>query len=499
MSSSLLQSYMRTVLLVLVAAVFFAGCVVQRSPITGQKRAYGYSWAEEIKIGQESDPQIVAQFGLYDDERLAAYVTRIGEAVLAESHLRRPDAAPEYRNTPFTFRVLDSPVVNAFALPGGYIYVTRGLLSHLNNEAQLAVVLGHEVTHVAARHASQRAATQQFGMIGLIGAAIGGQAILGGSAGENILDLGSTAAGLLFLQYGRDDERESDRNGVDYAARVGYKPGEASAFFTSLKRISAQSGGGIPSFLSSHPDPGEREQTMLELSARWEQQGATMVEQDAYYSMLGDLTLGEDPRQGFVENGVFYHPDMAFSFPVPPGYHVVNQPTQVGMVEPNENAILIFSIADDATSARDGADKLAAEEGIEAVESGAATVSGNPAHYVLADAQTDNGEVRLLSYYIEYGGRVFTFLGFANKASFSTYRTVLERSMRGFDRVTEQRILNVQPAHLRIVTTNRSGAFRSFLPKNMPEQFTPESLAILNQVELDTQIERGQKIKLPGQ
>ena len=230
MSSSLLQSYMRTVLLVLVAAVFFAGCVVQRSPITGQKRAYGYSWAEEIKIGQESDPQIVAQFGLYDDERLAAYVTRIGEAVLAESHLRRPDAAPEYRNTPFTFRVLDSPVVNAFALPGGYIYVTRGLLSHLNNEAQLAVVLGHEVTHVAARHASQRAATQQFGMIGLIGAAIGGQAILGGSAGENILDLGSTAAGLLFLQYGRDDERESDRNGVDYAARVGYKPGEASAF-----------------------------------------------------------------------------------------------------------------------------------------------------------------------------------------------------------------------------------------------------------------------------
>ena len=497
MPSSLLQSYTRTVLLALVAAVMFSGCVVQRSPITGKKRAYGYTWAQEIELGRESDPQIVAQFGLYDDERLSAYVTRIGEAVLAESHLRRPETDPEFRNTPFTFRVLDSPVVNAFALPGGYIYVTRGLLSHLNNEAQLAVVLGHEVTHVAARHASQRAATQQLGMIGLIGVAIGGQAVLGGSAGEDILDIGSTAAGLLFLQYGRDDERESDRNGVDYAGLAGYKTSEASAFFTSLKRISAQSGGGIPSFLSSHPDPGEREQTMLELAVRWEQQGANKVEQDGYYSMLGDLVLGDDPQQGFVENGVFYHPGLEFSFPVPPGYQVVNQPTQVGMVEPNENAILLFSIADEASSAQDGATMLSNEEGIQAVESGPATVSGNTAYYVVADAQTDDGEVRLLSYYIEYGGNVYTFLGFSSKASFSNYRNVFERSMRGFDRVTDARILNVQPSRLRVVTTNRSGAFRSFLPNNMPEQFTPESLAILNQVDLDTRIEQGQKIKLP--
>ncbi len=497
MPSSLPQSHTRAVLLALVAAVLFSGCVVQRSPITGKKRAYGYSWAQEIQIGQESDPQIVAQFGLYDDERLSAYITRIGEAVLAESHLRRPESAPEYRNTPFTFRVLDSPVVNAFALPGGYIYVTRGLLSHLNNEAQLAVVLGHEVTHVAARHASQRAATQQFGMIGLIGVALGGQAILGGSAGGDILDIGGTAAGLLFLQYGRDDERESDRNGVDYAAQVGYKTSEASAFFHSLKRLGEQSGGGIPSFLSSHPDPGEREQTIQQLSVRWEQQGANTVEQDGYYNTLGDLALGEDPRQGFVENGVFYHPGLAFSFPVPAGYQVVNQPTQVGMVEPNEKAILLFSMADEATSARDGATMLTDAEGIQTVESGPATVSGNPAYYVLADAQTDNGEVRLLSYYIEYGGQVYSFLGYASKASFSTYRNVFERSMRGFDRVTDRRILDVQPSRLRIVTASRSGAFRSFLPQNMPEQFTPEGLAILNQVDLDTRIERGQKIKLP--
>jgi predicted Zn-dependent protease len=497
MHSSFRHAHLRTLLLGVVAAVLFSGCVVQRSPITGNKRAYGYTWAQEIQIGRESDPAIIAQFGLYDDAQLSAYVTRIGEAVLAESHLRRPEADPQFRNTPFTFRVLDSPVVNAFALPGGYVYVTRGLLSHLNNEAQLAVVLGHEVTHVAARHASQRAATQQFGMIGLIGAALGGQAILGGSAGQNILDLGGTAAQLLFLRYGRDDERESDQNGVDYAGRVGYKTSEAAAFFHALKRISEQSGGGIPSFLSTHPDPGEREQTILRLAVPWEQAGATAVRQDAFYNNLGNLVLGEDPRQGFVEGGVFYHPELRFSFPVPPGYQVVNQPTQVGMVEPNQNAILLFTMADEATSARDAASKLTAEEGITTVDSGPATVSGNPAYYVLADAQTDNGEVRLLSYYIEYGGQVYTFLGYASKASFSNYRSTFERSMRGFDRVTDQRILSVQPTRLRVVTADRSGSFASFLPSNLPEQFTPESFAILNQVNLDTRIERGQKIKLP--
>ena len=167
------------------------------------------------------------------------------------------------------------------------------------------------------------------------------------------------------------------------------------------------------------------------------------------------------------------------------------------MVEPDDKAILLFSMADDASSARDEASKLTAAEGIQTVDSGPATVSGNPAYFVLADAQTDDGEVRLLSYYIEYGGQVYTFLGFASKASFSTYRNMLERSMRGFDRVTDQRILNIKPSRLRVVTASRSGPFRSFLPNNMPEQFSPEGLAILNQVELDTRIERGQKIKLP--
>ncbi len=486
----------RVVLIVLIAAFFCSSCVVSKSPITGRKRAYGYSWAQEIQLGKEADPQIVAQFGLVDDPQLGAYVERIGQEVLAKSHLRRPETDPEFRDTPFTFRVLDSPVVNAFALPGGYIYVTRGLLAHLNNEAQLAVVLGHEIGHVAARHASQRAASQTLGQLGLIGAAIGGQVAFGGAVGESILNLGGSVAQLLFLKYGRDDERESDQLGVDYAAQAGYKPSEGAAFFHSLKRLSDQMGG-IPTFLSTHPDPGERRQTIERLSQRWEEGATLAVDQQDFYNQIGGIVLGENPRQGFVKGGVFYHPDLKFSFPVPSGYQVENQPSQVVMIEPNQKAILLFTIAQDAASPRAAADKLTAEQGITVVDSGTTTVSGNPAYYVLADAQTESGEVRLLSYYVQYGGTVYAFLGYAAKASFSTYQDAFQRSMRGFDRVTDPGILNVQPSRLQVIATPRSDAFQAFLPATLPDQFTPDDLAILNQVDLDTRLERGHQLKLP--
>lgn len=139
------------------------------NPVTGNKRAYGYSWEQEVEIGAQADKEISAQYGLYENAELSNYVDELGQALLEVSHMRREDTKQKFRETEFTFRVLDSPVVNAFALPGGYIYVTRGLLAHLNNEAQLAMVVGHEIAHVAARHASQRAATQQFGQLAIIG------------------------------------------------------------------------------------------------------------------------------------------------------------------------------------------------------------------------------------------------------------------------------------------------------------------------------------------
>jgi len=487
----------QAVLAIALVAVLVAGCVVQTNPISGNQRAYGYTWEQEVELGQQADQQIAQQFGVYDDEQLQQYVEQIGQEVLAESHLRRPDTDPKFKNTEFTFRVLDSPVINAFALPGGYVYVTRGLMSHLNNEAQLAVVLGHEVTHVAGRHASKRAAKQQFAQIGLIGGAILGQEVLGGSAGESILNLGGTAAQLMLLKYGRDDERESDKHGVEYAAMAGYDASEGAAFFRSLERIQEQSGAAIPTWQSTHPDPGEREQTILQLGAEWKQRTqAAKIDQETYYSRVEGIVLGENPRQGFAEDGTFYHPELRFQFPVPPSYQMQNTPAQVILVEPNQQAIMAFSFAQES-SAQAAARAFAQQDGLQVVDTGSERINGNPASYVLADAQAQQGTLRVLTYFIEHGGNVYSFLGYAAQQNFSNYADTFRRSMRGFDDLTDSRILNVEPSRLTVVQAARTASFRDLLPSRLPEQFTPEGLAILNQVALDETIQQGRPLKLP--
>src|SRR6056297_3292620 len=147
--------YLRYTVFYLSLIIFASACSVQKNPVSGNKRLMAYTWEEEVEIGRSDDKEIVAQYGVYNEPNIAAYVDSLSNDVLLNSHMRREDTDREFRETEFYFKVLDSPVVNAFALPGGYVYFTRGLMAHLNNEAQLSVVIGHEIGHVAARHVSQ--------------------------------------------------------------------------------------------------------------------------------------------------------------------------------------------------------------------------------------------------------------------------------------------------------------------------------------------------------
>lgn len=477
-----------------------AGCVsVERSLVSGRKRAYGYTWQQEVQLGKEADQSIIVQYGLYDDKELEAYITRIGEELLAKSHLRREDTPAEMKNTPFTFRLLDSPVVNAFALPGGYVYITRGLLAHLENEAQLAVVIGHEIGHVVGRHGSKRAATQQFGQLAVIAGAVGAQGILGGNAGQEFLNTAGTAASLLFLSYGRDDERESDRLGVEYGALEGYQSAEGSEFFRSLKRMSDNAGQSIPSFLSTHPDPGEREEKIKQMAADWSQKvQMDKIEAEAYLAKIDDIIVGDDPRQGYTENGIFYHPTLKFQFPVPSGYQVINQPTQVAMIESEQKAIQVFTIASDVSTAQAAGAKFAGQEGITVIDQGATRVNGLTAYDVIATATDQQGaEYQLISRYIEYSGNVYSFLAYTNSTAYNTYRTGFYQTIDGFRQLTDQSKINVSPTRLDVITAPRTGTFQSLLPANLPRGFTAEDIAIINQINLDDNIARGTKIKIP--
>lgn len=491
---------MRRILIPVLFVLFLSGCAASTNPISG-RRAFNYAWSpsEEVQIGTESDSQIIAQYGLYEDVEVAAYVDSLGQELVKVSHFRRPGVDPTFANMPFYFRVLDSPVVNAFALPGGYIYVTRGLLAHLENEAQLAVVLGHEIGHVVGRHGSKAMWRQQFGTGALLLGAIGGQAVFGGNAAENIMNLGGTATQLLFLSYGRGAESESDQLGVEYAALSGYKASEAAAFFRSLKRLSDQSGQELPSLLSSHPDPGDREDYMIQRSAKWANEvSMTKVGQASLFRHVDGIVFGEDPRQGYVDAGVFYHPQLGFSFPIPTGFQLYNMPTQVVMVPEDQQAVIVMQLETKYDRARAASEAYASQEGVQVVESGMGQAGGLPMHYLVVDATNSDGqELRIRYQFIEHAGYVFAFTGMALRAQYATHENGFGRTMAGFRQVTDQAVLNKQPDRVRLQTVSSPTTFNSLIGGvPLPQGLSQLGLAILNQVETEERVAAGWTYKI---
>lgn len=493
--------HFRNIVLLALSALLITFCVVQRSPITDQKRAYGYSWEKEVQIGQQADKQIQQQYGVYDDEQLLNYVEDIGQEVLSVSHMRREDTDPRYKETEFYFRVLNSGTPNAFALPGGYIYVTRGLLAHLDNEAQLAVVLGHEIGHVAARHASQRAFEQQMGQLALIGGAVAGQELLG-VPGQSILNMGGQAAQFLFLSYSRDDERESDRLGVEYSAMQNYTAADGAGFFSALKRISEQSGQSIPAWASTHPDPAAREQTIPQLAQEWKEKGyeQTIRDTDQFMQAVDGMVYGENPREGFTRDGMFYHPELAFQFPYPKGWQLANQPSVVQMVNEDQNAIIVFQIDSENDSPKASVNEFLNQDGVEPATSSVISHNGLDGFEATASAQTQDGaDVRFYLYSVAYDGNIYRFVSYTLADQFEEYRSQFEQTANSFRSLKDQSILNIQPARVQAFRADRSGTFQSFLPNNLPLEITPEDVAIANQVQLDERIEAGTWIKIPRQ
>lgn len=479
-----------------VGALLFTGCVTEPSAITGEMGQYGYTWQQELALGANADKQMLSEMGAYQDDQLVRYVESIGEKVLAESDMRDPNTPELYRNTEFVFRVVDSPVVNAFALPGGYVYVTRGLLAHVQNEAQLAVVLGHEITHVAARHASQQALKQQWGQIGILaGAIVVEQVLERPQAAKQLLDVGGSLFQLLNLKYGRDAERESDLRGVEYAARAGYKTDEAARFFTTLKRISESQGASIPSWMSSHPDPGERHLSMIQL-ARNNDPSATYVGEESFLQRIDGLPIGDNPRQGFARNEVFYHPDMQFRFEIPNGWRIKNEATAVYLAEPNGNAALIFSIADGDT-AEGAAHAFLRKQSIRSQEDPIRLKSQYPHYSIESTLGVGNHALALSLSFIEYNGNVYQFIGYAKPIFYAAYRSTFHQTATSFDRLADKAILDIQPTRLKIVKADRNAPFNEFMPENLPIGLSSLDIAIMNQMDLKTPVKKGVLLKLP--
>lgn len=448
------------------------------------------SEAQEIQMGQESDPQIIAQYGLYEDSSLQNFVSVKGKEMAAISH--RP-------NITYYFRVIDSEILNAFAVPGGYVYVTRGIMAHFNSEADFAGVLGHEIGHVAARHSVAQQRNQILGQVGILAGVI-----INPELGK-FANVASQGLGLMFLKFGRDDEREADRLGVEYSTKVNYDAHQMAAFFTTLQRQGQQSGSSeLPEFLSTHPDPGDRNVTVNQLATEWQQKlnvTNPQVNRNSYLKRIEGIIYGEDPRQGFRENNVFYHPVLKFQFSTPTDWLYQNTPQSVQLAQKDGKALLIFTLGQGKTL-QEAANAAVQQYKLQVVESQTTTVNGLPAMYVVADQVNQEqpaSSVRTLNYFIQFQGSIYHFIGVTGVNDFSSYLNTFNNAIQSFRQLTDASKLNRKPERVRLKTiaanTTLSQAFKDF---NIP-QARFEEMAILNGLKLTDNVTKGTLIKVVGQ
>lgn len=463
-------------LLVLLAAA--AGCAV--NPATGARQFMLVSESQEISMGREYDKEVAASIGLYPDSGLQRWIQQFGARLAATSE--RP-------NLPWTFRVVDDPVVNAFALPGGFIYVTRGILAHLNSEAELAGVVGHEIGHVTARHSASQMSKQQLAQLGLAVGTIASPdfARYSGLAGQ--------ALGVLFLKFSRDNESQADDLGLRYMRRAQYDAREMPHVFEMLTRVSQSQGGGrVPEWLATHPNPENRR-------GRIEQEVATLprdslgtaVNRDVYLQRLDGLVFGENPREGFFKGSQFYHPDLRFRMTFPEGWTTSNGKQAVVAVSPQKDAAVELSLAKER-SADAAAQTFLSQNGMTGGYPTRTTVGGLPAVSASFAAATENGTLRGTVVCVEHGGAVYRLIGYSSEARWPGYRAVAEGALLSFARLTDPALLNVQPQRVDIVKLTKRTTVET-LARERSSPASVATLALVNQVEADTPLEPGRLVK----
>ncbi|HQL24035.1 MAG TPA: M48 family metalloprotease, partial [candidate division Zixibacteria bacterium] len=398
----------------------------------------------------------------------------------------------ERRDLPWTFCVVDDPTINAFALPGGYVYVTRGILAHMENEAELASVMGHEIGHITARHSVTQMTKQQLAQLGLAGAVILKPDL------EKYGQLISAGLGLLFLKFSRDDEHQADLLGLRYMYRGGYDPREMDDVFAMLDRVSGQQGGSaLPNWLSTHPSSADRIQRITRMVDSLPPDfSGRKVSRNEFLQRIDGLVYGDNPREGYFRGNTFIHPDLKFHIDFPDQWQTANQKQSVAGVSPNEDALLQVSLAEAQTPAA-AAQQFVSQQGISASAPQGATIGGLSAATATFSAQTGDGvQLTGTAAFVGYNGRVFEILGYGLAGQWSQYRSAVAGAIASFGPVTDQSLLNVKPRRIEIVTIPRAMTIQEFNQAYPSDsKTTVEELTILNLVQSGEKIPAGTMVK----
>ena len=455
-----------------------SGCAV--NPATGQRQFILMSESEEVEMGREADGSITESLGLYDSAELQATVTRIGNDLASRSE--RPAL-------PWSFKLVDDPIVNAFALPGGFIFITRGIMAALNSEAELAGVIGHEIGHVTARHSASQMSRQQLQQIGLgVGSVLSSDV----ASAAGVLSAG---LGLLNLSYGRGDESQSDELGVRYMSRAGYDPNSLIGVFQTLALVGGGGDGGPPEWASTHPDPVNREQDIREIIAATGQDFSEYTRRpEEYLRSLEGLTFGQDPRQGFFEERTFFHPDMAFALDFPAGWTTVNQKTHVAAISSDETALVVLTVEAGESDAEAALSTFLRQTDIRGSDSRRTSMNGLTGWQAFFAADTEQGGLQGAALFVEYGGAVFQLLGYSSAAQWGSHENVVQQSIESFRPVTDPEVLGVEPARIEIVQLDSRMTLRQFIER-YPSPVTDDQIAVMNRRTLDESIPAGTLLK----
>ena len=469
--------------IVLVALIVWAiSCAV--NPVTGKKEFMLLTQSDEVALGKQTDQEIMATYGVYNDPQMLSYVTALGKKMGSLSH--RP-------NLDYQFRILDSPVINAFAVPGGYIYVTRGILPYLNNEAELAGVLGHEIGHVTARHSAAQYSRAQLAQLGL------GIGFMASETFRKYAGIAQFGVGMMFLRFSRDNERQADALGVEYSSKGGWDSNNMANFFVTLERLNpGEDRSGLPGWFSTHPNPPDRVNAIKRDTQKWQTQltGTQFaVNHDQYLRTVDGVLYGEDPRQGYVEGNTFYHPQLKFQFPVPAGWQLNNTPAQVQMFTQQQDAVMLFAMAKEGSPA-EAANAFVTNSKATVVQSEPIRVNGLNAQRLISDVTTEQGVIRVASYFIQKDNAIFYFHGYSGQPQFANYQSSFSQTMGQFKPLTDPAKINVMPSKLTIKKTTSPATLRSLFQQNGVPADKMENLAIMNEMQLDDMVPANTMIKI---
>ncbi|KIL98193.1 putative Zn-dependent protease [Paramagnetospirillum magnetotacticum MS-1] len=478
-----------TLLAVLLASTVLTSCQV--APGTGKSNFNIMSAEEEQKMGAEAHPDVLKEFGgTYDDPQVQAYVAGVGKRLL--SHTETPAAT-------FRFTVLNSHIVNAFALPGGYVYVTRGLLALADDEAELAGVVGHEIGHVTGRHTAQRYSQAMAANVatGVLGAVLG--AVTGVSGLGDIAQLGAAA----YIQgYSRENESEADELGIRYMTTSGWNPDGMTTFLSKLRdqsRLDAVLAGRSPdevdeaSLFASHPRTIDRVRDAANLAKGADHSGAIGREQ--YLAHVEGLLVGDDPDEGVVRGRVFSHAGLGIRYEVPAGFRLVNGPKAV-MATHKDGSAIRFDMGAEAHG--DMTNYLQSQwakgarlSSIEALE-----INGLAAATGVTRLNTNKGamDARLLA--VKNGKSTYRFLYLTPPGVTNAHAQEFKTSGLSLRKLSEAEKSAMKPLRLKIITA-RAGDTVEKLAEQLPyEDHKVERFRLLNGLAENQPLKPGQKLKM---